>query len=174
MLEIEYEFREKDLIHFNEFRLANDPVMQKKIRQNRLLVPGVMLVFGLFYYVYYVDMMTTAYITLLALGWGIASPFIMKIDLRRQFFDKYTENEKKAMFGIHQLRIDHEFMFERSPGGTTHKTPWSEMLRIERHKEYIYVYIDIDAAIVIPLETVKKGDLKAFVKQAESMIDRLG
>jgi YcxB-like protein len=65
-------------------------------------------------------------------------------------------------------------MFERSPGGIIYKTPWSEMLRIERHKEYIYVYIDIDAAIVIPLETVKKGDLKAFVKQAESMIDRLG
>ena len=173
MLEIEYEFREKDLIHFNELRLTNDPVMQKKIRQNRMLVPGVMLVFGLFYYLYYADMMTTAYITLLAIGWGIASPFIMKIDLRRQFFDKYTEAEKKAMFGIHQLRIDHEFLMERSPGGT-HKTAWSEMLRVERHKDYIYIYIDIDAAIVIPRETVTKGDLKAFVKQAEGMIERLG
>jgi hypothetical protein len=132
-----------------------------------------MLVFGMFYYVYYVDMKTTAYITLLALCWGIASPFIMKIDLRRQFFDKYTEAEKKAMFGIHQLRIDHEFLLERSPGGT-HKTPWSEMLRVERHKDYIYIYIYIDAAIVIPRETVTKGDLKAFVKQAEGMIDRLG
>jgi hypothetical protein len=173
MLEIEYEFREKDLIHFNELRLTTDPVLQKKIRQNRLLVPGVMLVFGLFYYVYYVDMMTTAYITLLALGWGIASPFIMKIDLRRQFFDKYTEAEKKAMFGIHTLRIDPEFLVEKSPGGK-HKTAWSDMLRVERHKEYVYIYVDIDAAIVIPRETVKSGDLKAFVKQAESLIDRLG
>lgn len=173
MLEIEYEFREKDLVHFNELRLANDPEMQKKIRQNRLLVPGVMLVFGLFYYVYYVDMMTTAYITLLALGWGIASPFIMKIDLRRQFFDKYTEAEKKAMFGIHQLRIEPEYLVEKNPGGK-HKTLWSEMLRVERYKEYIYIYIDIDAAIVIPRETVKSGDLKAFAKQAESMIERLG
>jgi hypothetical protein len=173
MLEIEYEFREKDLIHFNELRLKTDPVLQKKIRQNRLLVPGVMLVFGLFYYVYYVDMMTTAYITLLALGWGIASPFIMKIDLRRQFFDKYTEAEKKAMFGIHSLKIEPEYLLEKSPGGK-HKTAWSDMLRVERHKEYVYIYVDIDAAIVIPRETVKSGDLKAFVKQAESLIDRLG
>lgn len=172
MLEIEYEFREKDLVHFNELRLANDPVMQKKIRQNRLLVPGVMLVFGLFYYVYYVDMLTTAYITLLAIGWGIASPFIMKIDLRRQFFNKYTEAEKKAMFGIHQLKIEPEHLQEKSPGGK-HKTPWSDMLRVERHREYIYIYVDIDAAIVIPRETVKSGDLKAFTKQVESMIDRL-
>ena len=173
MLEIEYEFREKDLIHFNELRLATDPVLQKKIRQNRLLVPGVMLVFGLFYYVYYVDMMTTAYITLLAIGWGIASPFVMKIDLRRQFFDKYTEAEKKAMFGIHSLKIEPEHLLEKSPGGK-HKTPWSDMLRVEKHKDYVYIYIDIDAAIVIPRETVKTGDLKAFAKQAESMIDRLG
>ncbi len=173
MLEIEYEFREQDLVHFNELRLAENLEMQKKIRQNRLLVPGVMLVFGLFYYVYYVDMMTTAYITLLALGWGIASPFIMKIDMRRQFFNKYTEAEKKAMFGIHSLTIEPEYLQERSPGGK-HKTPWSEMLRVEKHKDYVYIYVAIDAAIVIPRETVKKGDLKAFAKQVESMIDRLG
>ncbi len=173
MLEIEYEFREKDLIHFNEFRMASDPELQKKIRQNRLLVPGVMLVFGLFYYVYYVDMMTTAYITLLALGWGMASPFIMRMDLRRQFFNKYSEAEKKAMLGMHTLKIEPEYLLEKSPGGK-HKTPWGEMLRVERHKDYVYIYIDIDAAIVIPRETVKSGDLKAFVKQSESLIDRLG
>lgn len=173
MFEIEYEFREQDLVHFNELRLKNNPEMQKKIRQNRMLVPGVMLVFGLFYYVYYQEMMTTAYITLLAIGWGIASPFIMKIDMRRQFFNKYTEAEKKAMFGIHHLKIEPEYLLEKSPGGK-HKTPWGDMLRVERHKDYIYIYIDFDAAIVIPRETVKSGDLKAFAKQAEQMIDRLG
>lgn len=173
MFEIEYEFREEDLVKFNELRLARDPEMQKKIRQNRLLVPGVMLVFGLFYYVYYVDMMTTAYITLLALGWGIASPYIMKMDLRRQFFNKYTEAEKKALFGLHSLKIEPEYLHEKSPAGK-HNTPWSEMLRVENLKDYVHIYVAIDAAIVIPRATVKSGDLKAFAKQAASMIDRLG
>jgi hypothetical protein len=136
-------------------------------------VPAVMLFIGLFYYVYYVDMMTTAYITLLALVWGIASPFIMKIDMRRQFFNQYTEAEKKAMLGVHSLTIEPEFLQEKSPGGK-HKTPWKEMLRVEKHKDYVYIYIDIDAAIVIPRETVTKGDLKAFSKQVEGMIERLG
>ncbi len=171
MLEIEYEFREQDLVHFNELRLANNLELQKKIRQNRLFVPGVMLFIGLFYYVYYVDMTTTAYITILALGWALASPFVMKIDMRRQFFNQYTEAEKKAMFGIHSLSIEPEFLQERAPGGK-HKTPWSEMLRVERHKDYVYIYVAIDAAIVIPRETVKKGDLKAFAKQVEGMIER--
>ncbi|MGD0958612.1 MAG: YcxB family protein, partial [Methylomonas sp.] len=159
MLEIEYEFREQDLLHFNEHRLANDKELQKKIRQNRLIVPVVMLVFGLFYYVYYVDMMTTAYITLLAVGWAISSPYIMKIDMRRQFFKQYSEAEKKALFGVHSLTIEPEFLREKSPGGK-HNTPWKEMLRVERHPDYVFIYVDIDAAIVIPRETVKKGDLK--------------
>lgn len=171
MLEIEYEFREEDLVHFNELHLASNLELQKKIRQNRMLVPGVMLVFGLFYYVYYVDMMTTAYITLLALGWGMASPFIMKLDMRRQFFNKYTKDEKKAMFGIHTLKIEPEYLLEKAPGGK-HKTPWSEMLRVERHKDYIYIYVALDAAVVIPRATVKSGDLKAFAKQVESLIER--
>ncbi|NBV75835.1 MAG: YcxB family protein [Methylococcaceae bacterium] len=120
MLELEYEFREKDLVHFNEQRLASNVDMQKKIRQSSMLVPGVMLVFG----------------------------------------------------RIHTLTIEPEFLLEKSPGGK-HKTLWKEMLRVERHKDYIYLYVAIDAAIVIPRETVTKGDLKAFAKHAESLIDRL-
>ena len=77
------------------------------------------------------------------------------------------------MFGMHQLKIEPEHLFEKSPGGK-HRTPWGDMLRVEKHKDYIYIYVDIDAAIVIPRETVKSGDLKAFVKQAENLIDRLG
>jgi len=171
MLEIEYEFREEDLVHFNELHLAGNQELQKKIRQNRMLVPGVMLVFGLFYYVYYVDMMTTAYITLLALAWGVVSPFVVKLDMRRQFFNKYSDAEKKAMFGMHTLKIEPEYLLEKSPGGK-HKTPWSEMLRVERHKDHVYIYVAIDAAIVIPRATVKSGDLKAFAKQVESLIER--
>ena len=171
MNEIEYEFREEDLIHFNELRLASNEDLQKKIRQNRLLVPGVMLVFGLFYYVYYADVTTPAYITLLAIAWAISSPFVMKIDLRRQFFNQYTEAEKKAMFGIHQLRIEPEHLAEKAPGGK-HRTPWADMLRVERHKKYIFIYVAFDAAIIIPRETLKNGDLKAFVKQVETMIER--
>ena len=174
MLEIEYEFREEDLVHFNELRISNDQEIQKKIRLNRLIVPIVMLFIGMFYYMYYTDKLTSAWILLLALAWSIVMPFYMKIDMRRQFFKHYTEAEKKALFGIHHLSIQPEFLQERSPGGGKHKTAWKDMLRVEKHKDYVYIFVDIDAAIVIPRETVKSGDLKVFTKHVESMIDRLG
>ena len=174
MLEIEYEFREQDLLYFNELRLKGNEELQKKIRQNRLFVPGVMFFIGLFYYVYYVDMTTTAYITLLAAAWGIGSPYIMKMDFRRQFFSQYTAEEKKALFGMHTLRIEPESLFEMGPSGKKVRLPWQDMLRVEKHKDYVFIYVDLYEAIVIPRATIKKGDLKAFTKQAEGMIERLG
>ncbi len=173
MFEIEYEFREEDLVHFNELKLKDDQELQKSIRKSRMLVPGAMFLIGLFYYVYYADARTTVYITLLACAWAAVSPYIMKMDMRRQFLKRYTEKEKADMFGIHTLRIEQDYLFEQSPGGK-HKTPWRDMLRVEYLEKYVHIFVDIDSAIVIPIELVKKGDLKKFAEQAESMIDRLG
>ena len=173
MFEIEYEFRRDDLVHFNEMRLKNDTELQKKIRRSRLLVPGILLFIGLFYYVYYVDMRTTAYITVLALVWSIVSPYFIKMDMRRQILKSYNKEEKKALFGIHKLTIDQDYLLEESPNGKKSKTPWSDMLRVDYPKGYVHIFIDIDAAIVIPEDAVKSGDLKKFAKQAESMIERL-
>jgi len=172
MYEIEYDFREQDLVHFNELRLKDDTELQKNIRKHKMLVPGVMLLIGMFYYIYYADMMTTAYIALLALGWSFFSPYAMKMDMRRQFIEKYTDKEKADMFGRHTLKIEAEHLAEKSPGGK-HKTPWKDMLRVDYLDKYVHIFIDLDSAIVIPIETIKSGDLKKFAEQAESMIDRL-
>ena len=173
MFEIEYEFREEDLVHFNELRLKNDPEMQKTIRKSKLLVPGAMLLIGLFYYVYYGDMKTTAYIAVLALAWGTISPYVMKMDMRRQFLEKYTEKEKLGMFGLHTLKIEQDYLAEKSPGGK-HKTYWKDMLRVDYIEKYVHIFVDLNSAIVIPVETIKSGNLEKFAEQAESMIERLG
>jgi len=172
MYEIEYEFREEDLVHFNELRLKNDIDLQKNIRKHRMIVPGIMLLIGMFYYIYYADMMTTAYIALLAVVWGVVSPYTMKMDMRRQFIESYTEKEKADMFGLHTLKIEQDYLAEKSPGGK-HKTPWKDMLRVDYVGKYVHIFIDLESALVIPAETIKSGDLKKFAEQAESMIERL-
>ncbi|MCK5477760.1 MAG: YcxB family protein, partial [Methylococcales bacterium] len=169
MYEIEYEFREEDLVHFNEMRLKNDPEMQKNIRKSKLLVPGAMLLIGMFYYLYYADMKTTAYIAVLALAWGIISPYVMKMDMRRQFLEKYTEKEKADLFGIHTLKIEQDHLAEKSPGGK-HRTLWKDMLRVDYVDKYVHIFLDLDSAIVIPVETIKSGDLEKFSDQVEKMI----
>jgi hypothetical protein len=172
MYEIEYEFREEDLVHFNELQLKNDEQLQKSIRNRKLLVPGVMLLVGMFYYIYYVDTITTAYIALLAIAWAAINPYVTKMDMRRQFLGKYTDKEKADMFGKHTLKIEQDYLAEQSPGGK-HKSYWKNMLRVEYLEDYVHIFVDLDSAIVIPIETVKSGDLDKFSSQAESMIERL-
>ncbi len=174
MFEIEYEFREEDLIHFNEIQFMRSDEIQDNIRKNRLMVPGVLAAIGLFYYIYYGDVMSAAYVMGIALLWGILSPKVMMLDLRRQILTNYTNKEKVNMFGSYTLRIDPQdpkYLIEKSPSGK-HKMAWEDLVRVEYGKRYVYIFIDLSTALVIPVETVKKGDLEKFAEQAEKMIER--
>ena len=172
MFEIEYEFREEDLIHFNEVQFRRSDEIQNNIRKNRLLVPGVMLFIGLFYYIYYTDFMSAAYIAFIAILWALLSPKIIMLDLRRQILKSYTSKEKANMFGTYTLKIEPQHLLEKSPTGN-HKMAWNELIRVEfEKKRYVYIYISLNTALVIPVETVKKGNLKEFAEQAEKMIER--
>lgn len=174
MFEIEYEFREQDLIHFNEMQFMKDEEIQKNIKKNRWIVPGVMWLIGFFYYFYYGDVKTTAYITTIALFWALLSPRIILLDLRRQILKNYSDKEKVNMFGTYTLSIDPEnpkYLLEKSPSGKN-KMAWDELVRVEYGKRYVYIYINLTTALVIPVETLKKGNLEQFAEQAEKMIER--
>ncbi len=174
MFEIEYEFREEDLIHFNEIQFMRNEEIQSNIRKNRWIVPGIMGLIGSFYYFYYKDMTSSGYIVVIAILWALLSPKIMMLDLRRQILKNYTAKEKLNMFGTYTLTIDPEnanYLLEKSPSGKN-KMAWSELVRVEYGKRYVYIYINLSTALVIPVETVKRGNLEQFAEQAEKMIER--
>jgi hypothetical protein len=172
MIEIEYEFRQEDLIHFNEMCIKKNQALQNDIRNHRFLILGILLFVSIFYYLYYNDMQMPAYIIGFGLLWiFVFKPYEMKMDMRRQILAKYTEAEKKSLFGIHQLLIDPQYLIEKSPAGK-HKTAWKDLVRVEYGEAYVYIYTDLNSAIIIPVETVKKGELEKFSEQAEILIDR--
>lgn len=172
MFEIEYEFREEDLIHFNEIRLKNNRQLQDEIRKHRLFILVAMLVAGLFYYIYYNDIEMPAYVFGLGVLWiFVIKPYEMKMDMRRQFLAHYTEAEKAAMFGTHQLSIEQHYLVEQSAAGK-HKMAWKDLVRVEYGDKYVYIFLDLDTALIIPVATVKIGDLEKFAEQAEAMIER--
>ncbi len=174
MFEIEYEFREEDLIHFNEIQFMRNEDIQNNIRKNRWIVPGIMGIISSFYYFYYRDLNSSGYIVVIAVLWALLSPKIMMLDLRRQILKNYTHKEKINMFGTYTLSIDPanpNYLLEKSPSGK-HKMAWGDLVRVEYGKHYVYIYINLSTALVIPVETVKKGNLEQFAEQAEKMIER--
>ncbi|MDD5267430.1 MAG: YcxB family protein [Methylococcales bacterium] len=174
MFEIEYEFGEEDLIHFNEIQFTRNDEIQHNIKKNRWIVPGVMGIIGAFYYFYYGDMKSSGYILAMAILWALLSPKIMMLDLRRQILKNYTPKEKSNLFGTYNLSIDPanpNYLLEKSPSGKN-KMAWADLVRVEYGKRYVYIYIDLTTALVIPVDKVKKGNLEEFAEQAEKMIER--
>jgi hypothetical protein len=49
---------------------------------------------------------------------------------------------------------------------------WADLVRVEYGKRYVYIYIDLSTALVIPVDKVKKGNLEEFAEQAEKMVER--
>ena len=176
MLEIEYEFRDGDLNHFNEMRFKQTEEYRNQIKKNRWIVPGIMMLIGMFYYYYYVDIKAAGYIFLVAILWSWLSPNVILLNIGRQVLSSYTHKEKKALFGTYVLTIDPanpNYLHEKSPSGKN-KMAWNELIRVDYGKGYVYIYLDLSTALVIPEETIKKGDLKAFAKQVEKMIELHG
>jgi hypothetical protein len=174
MFQVEYEFREKDLIHFNQMRFMQTDEYQSSIKKNRWYAPAVMALIAAFYYYYYVDLKVVIYIMVVAVLWGTFSPRIILLDVHRKILNQYTAKEKKNMFGTYTLTIDPSdplFLHEKSPSGKN-KMAWADMVRLEYGVRYVYIYLDLNTALVIPVETVKKGDLEEFSKQVEKMIER--
>lgn len=172
MYEIEYEFREQDLIHFNEMRFKSNAGLQNEIRNHRLFIIGVILFVSTFYYLYYNDIEVPAYILSLGCLWlFVIKPYELRHDIRNQILSKYTEAEKAQMYGKYQLGIEQHYLVVKSPAGNE-KLAWKELARLEYGNKYIYIYLDLDSAIIIPVETMKSGDLEKFAEQAEGMIER--
>lgn len=173
MLEIEYEFREKDLVHYNELQIDQSENLQKKLKRNRLFFPGTLAIFGLFLWSYYSDYRTALYIVTISICWAIVIPQIIILSFRRQVLRNYTEKEKLAMFGHYTLRIDPKALAEKSPSGKN-KMPWKSILRIEHIRDYIHIVLEDGAALVIPIETISAGDIQEFSRQVKKMLDLYG
>ena len=172
MFEIEYEFQQEDLIHFNEMRFKKNKPLQEEMRKHRFLVIGVILFVSFFYYLYYKDIEVPGYMLVLGALWVFAfKPYEIKMDIRRQILAKYTEAEKAAMFGIYHLHIEQHYLVVKSPA-RKEKLAWKDLARVEYGDKYVYVYIDLDSALIIPVNSMKSGNLEKFAEQAEGMIER--
>jgi len=171
MLEIEYQVREEDLLHFNVARSTENKHVQNTLKRHTFIIPGILIIIALFMWAYQNDVKTALYIGFIGLAWGVSSPVMVKWDLKRQILKSYSDKEKVSIFGDYKLKIEPHYLLEKSPSGK-HKYPWNELLRVEYGDKYVFIYVDLDAALIIPVETVTSGNLEAFAEQVEKLIDR--
>jgi hypothetical protein len=172
MTEIQYEVREKDLIAFNEHLLANSEPIQKTIRRHQAIIPGVIAAIALLLFFYFKDIPSAIYVILIAMGWGLGIPLYLKLDMRKQLRRMYSEEEKARLIGHYALRAEQDHLVEVSANGES-KLRWKKVLRVEVEKKYVFVFVSLDSALIIPRDTLAKGSkLHEFVKTVEERIEQ--
>jgi hypothetical protein len=175
MTDIQYEVREKDLIAFNEHLLDNSERVQKVIRRHQAHVPAVIAVIGLILFFYMKDIPASIYALLLAMVWGLGVPFFLKWNMRKQIREMYTETEKANILGHYTLRAEPGGLVETGADGEVNTLSWKKVLRVEVEKKYVFVFVSLSTALIIPRDTLAKGsNLHEFVKTVDERIEKEG
>lgn len=171
MYEIEYDLTEEDLIHFNELNFLKTEAMKKKLRFAKFIVPGILAFIGIIYGLFLRNEYAGLFTVVFAIIMTVAAPYLIKWDMRRQVLKYYTDEEKANILGHYNLKIEPKFLAEQSPSGEN-EMPWAELLRVEYGKRYVYIYLEIATALIIPVDKITSGDLEKFAEQAGKLIDR--
>lgn len=171
MLELEYKFREEDLMHYNELQMKQNEGFKSNLKKNRLIYPGIIFLIGLYFWAFEGKYETALYIAAVALLWAIIVPMALTWEFKQRIMATYSKDELKNMYGDYRLVIEPTELYEKSPTGKN-RMQWSELLRVDYSQKYVYIVIDIGVALVIPRETVTKGDLVLFTEQAAKMIEK--
>lgn len=170
MTEIEYEVREQDLIAFNEHLLQESKPMQKALRRHQVIVPGLLSVSVLMLWFYMQETIAAIILMVLAVVWAGLAPYYFRWSTRRQLRRLYTEEEKVSVCGRYTLRIEPASLIEVAPNGTASNVAWSSVLRVEATNKYAFIFLTVNTALVVPRETVSKGDLHEFMGEADERI----
>jgi YcxB-like protein len=170
MTELEYTLNEKDLLAFNEHQLQDAEHVQRALRRNQAIVPGIIVVIALFYWFYYQDVFSAMYIALIGVAWGLLVPVYIRWNLMSQIKAKYSDEEKERILGDYTLRIQPNHLVEISNNEEV-KIAWADIMRLETTKNYAFIYLDVDSAIIIPRKGVTNGDIHEFVAEADERIE---
>ncbi len=171
MTEIQYELRERDLLAFNDHQLKNTETLQKTLRRHQATMPGILSLIAMFVWFYYQDSLTAGALGVVAATWGLGAPYYLKWITRRRIAQMYSEEDKARILGEYTLRIEPHELVEVSKSGES-RIKWDDVLRIEAAKNYAFIFVALDSALIIPRQTVKNGDIVEFFNEADRHIEK--
>ncbi|BCX82949.1 hypothetical protein MIT9_P2540 [Methylomarinovum caldicuralii] len=168
MLQIEYDLQEQDLTAFTEHELQDKEHFQKVLRRHEVLLPAIMALLAFFVWFYYGNVPGAIYIGLMAILWRYVAPLIIKYNIRRRTLKLYSAEDIAQLTGHYKLVLEPQALL-LVRGKEETRFPWRDLIRIEDTKKYIFIYLDVDQALIVPKKQAK-GDLKKFVEIARKRI----
>ena len=171
MTEICYSLRLKDLKFFNDHQFCKKDAVKKSFRLHQATIPGFLALIALFTWFYYQDTLTAMWIGVSAVAWGFLAPWVIRWNATRRAMALYSLQDLERILGRYTLRIEPNELVELSDAGES-RIAWKDVLRIEPAKNYAFLFVSLDSAIIIPRKSVTEGKILDFFKAAEDHIDK--
>jgi YcxB-like protein len=170
MSEIKYTLQEKDLSFFNNHQFMQTAAAKKAMRRHYATIPAFIGLIMLFVWFYLQDTLTAMWLAIGGVTWGFGAPLMIRWGANKRAMALYKPEDLKRVLGTYTLRVDPNELVEISAAGES-RIAWKDVLRIEPAKNYAFIFVSIDSAIIIPRKSVIEGDLLAFYKEVESHIE---
>ncbi len=170
----EFELTKDDLTAFNLFHNAHSPTARRLFYRSLILPPAIWLLFciGLWYLV---DQKRgtplRTFLDLLPLFCGVPVyllffPWLYRRKTRRIVAAMVSEGENKSLFGWHRVSITADAVTAEHEFGTS-SASWESVEKVVTTDDYLYIYINALAAIIVPRRAFgDTSDFDGFVTAA--------
>ncbi|MEO1963611.1 MAG: YcxB family protein [Cycloclasticus sp.] len=153
MSEISYRLRKVDLVEFNEYHAKMNGGYGKSITRHRVIWPGLVVMFALYVVLTSKDTEMGMYILMGAFVWSLGVPAYMRKKLHEHIEEEISQETVNEAIGDYTLKVTKLGLMESTESGEK-LIKWKKILKLEKSRHHVYLYLGEAAALIIPKEMI--------------------
>lgn len=161
---IKYDNTMEDMIAFNQHYIETSPVQRKSLFSIRWKMPVLTLIFfGILSWSDH-SFGFLIYGLVVAIVLFLVYPAMFRKRFAKNIRQLYAERGSKGVLGLHSLEIDDNGLLVKTDCNEV-KSSWNTLDRIVSTDTHTFIYINANAAIILPRQTIVEGDYDNFVAE---------
>ena len=164
MSTITYTLRKIDLFEFNEHHAKMTTAYGKSLTRHQLIWPAILVMIAVFIVSSTRDVLLGLFLITMGVLWSTLVSGWIKKRFYKHIMDSISDEDAASVVGEYSIELNDTGLLETKPVGEL-QINWDSIVKLEKSRSHLYIYITEDAAIIIPKETVsEKEGLKPFYK----------
>ena len=166
-MSVKYELTLEDLTAFNRHHSLTSKRARQRLRRIQAFGVVTSLVLAAIW-TEWTGLMRVLFSTVMSLFWVFGYPAYYRWAIKRHTRKTYSEGANRGLLGNHSISIDAEGVTEKTSVGET-RTDWSGIEKIDEDGQYVYLYVSVRQAHVIPKKAfTSTNDVEKFLQLAHA------
>jgi hypothetical protein len=157
MMTIEYFIDENDFLTYHMYAASKSERIQKKRYRNKILVPVVYVLLGLFSYYRSKNIEAIVFI-MVAILWFFLYPLWEKRRYVKHYKDYFNENTKEGGDSRASMELDNDFIITKEQGIES-KVATTEIVEIIEINTSLFIKLTTGQSFILPKNKIKNIDV---------------